>query len=118
MFKVRCNPAHSMSAQGIGGILAPTRRRDVMRFVHDQQVKLARVGWLATGRQHFAEEAQRSLAFEKIYRGDEPWEVRPGVDMQPTLTPQDLEQVAIDDAKFQSQLTAPPAPLLQLSHTP
>src|SRR2546423_14955564 len=75
-----------------------------MSLVHNEQVKFTRVGWLTIGGQNFAEEAQRTLALEEVNRGDEAWEVCPGVDVQPAFAPQFPGQFAIDDAKFQAEL--------------
>src|SRR5437667_7472972 len=77
-----------------------------MRFIDNEQVKFAWVGWFVFGWQHFAKEAQWSLTFQKVYRGNQAREVRPGIDMQPTLPPQELQQVAIDYAKFQAKFVA------------
>src|SRR5436309_873214 len=77
-----------------------------MRFIHDKQVKFAWVSWFVFGWQGFAKEAQRPLAFQEVYRGNQAREVRPGIDMQPALAPQELQQVAIDDAKFQAKFVA------------
>src|SRR5438105_4729399 len=75
-----------------------------MGLVHNEQVKFTRVGWLTIGGQNLAEEAQRTLALEEVNRGDEAWEVCPGVDVQPAFAPQFPGQFAIDDAKFQAEL--------------
>src|SRR5258708_4011980 len=77
-----------------------------MGLVDDEQVKFARVGRLATWRQHFAEEAQRTLALEEVNRGDQAGKVRPGVDVQPPLATQIFQKRAIDDAKFQAEFVA------------
>ncbi len=77
-----------------------------MRFIDNQQVKFAWVGRFAIGRQRFAKEAQWSLTFQEVYRGNQAREVRPGIDMQPTLAPQQFQQVAINDAKFQAKFVA------------
>src|SRR5438067_7784541 len=77
-----------------------------MGLVDDEQVKFARVGRLTVGRQHFAEEAQRSLALEEVNRGDQAGKVCPGVDVQPPLAAQVFQKSAIDDAKFQAELVA------------
>src|SRR6266702_6848343 len=74
-----------------------------MRFIDDKQVKFAWVGWFVFGWQRFAKEAQWTLAFQEVNRGNQAREVRPGIDMQPTLAPQEFQQIAIDDAKFQAK---------------
>src|SRR6266516_6507413 len=77
-----------------------------MRLIDNEQVKFAWVGWFVFGRQGFAKEAQWTLAFQEVNRGNQAREVRPGIDMQPALAPQELQQVAIDDAKFQAKFVA------------
>lgn len=106
VLKVRSEAAQGQGALRVRGVLALPRWSNVMGLVDDEQVKLARVGRLAIGRQHFAEEAQRALALEKVNRGNEAGKVRPGVDMQPALAAQVFQKCAIDDAKFQAELVA------------
>src|SRR5947209_8072574 len=77
-----------------------------MGLVHNEQVKFTRVGWLSIGRQHFAEEAQRTLALKEVNRSDEAGRVCPWVDVQPAFAPQFPGQFAIDDAKRQAELVA------------
>src|SRR6266700_5486803 len=106
MLKVQRKSPQGMGAQRIGGVLTSTRWRNVMRFVYNEQVKFAWVGRFAIGGQCFTKEAQWPFTFEEVNRGDETWEVRPGIDMQPALAPQQLQQVAINDTKFQAKLVA------------
>ena len=106
VLEVRSEAAQGKGALRVRGVLALSRWSDVMGLVDDEQVKFARVGRLATGRQHFAEEAQRALALEEVNRGDEAGKVCPGVDMQPALAAQVFQKRAIDDAKFQAELVA------------
>src|SRR5207244_1385881 len=104
VLKVRSEATQSQGALRVRGVLSLSRWSDVMGLVDDEQVKFARVGRLAIGWQHFAEEAQRSLALEEINRGDEAGKVCPGVDVQPALAPQVFQKRAINDAKFQAEL--------------
>src|SRR5260370_34057660 len=85
VLKVWSEAAQGKSALRVRGVLSLSRWSDVMGLVNDEQVKFARVGRLATWRQHFAEEAQRALALEEINRGNEAGERRPGVVNQPPL---------------------------------
>src|SRR5712692_1178950 len=106
VLKVGSEAAQGQGALRVRGVLSLPGRGDVMGLVDDEQVKFARVGRLATRGQHFAEEAQRSLALEEVNRGDEAGKVRPGVDVQPPLATQVFQKRAIDDAKFQAELVA------------
>src|SRR5258708_9176634 len=85
VLKVRRETAQGKSALRVRGVLSLSRWSDVMGLVNDEQVKFARVGRLATWRQHFAEEAQRALALEEINRGNEAGQVQPWIDHQPPL---------------------------------
>ncbi len=106
MLKVGCDTAQGLRAQRIGGVAATARRCDVVRFVENEQVEAARADRLARPGQRFAKEAQRPVALEKVNRGNQAREVRPGVDVQATLAAQAPEQVAIDDAKLQAEFVA------------
>src|SRR5258708_4092479 len=106
VLKVRREAAQGKGSLRVRGVLSLSRWSYVMGLVDDEQVKFARVGRLATGWQHFAEEAQRTLALEEVNRGDEAGKVRPGVDVQPPLATQIFQKRAIDDAKFQAELVA------------
>src|SRR6266849_5524368 len=77
-----------------------------MGLVDDEQIEFTWVGGFAIGGQHFAEEAQRSLALEEVDGGDEAGEVCPGVDVQAALAPEVFHQVAIDDAELQAEFVA------------
>src|SRR5713101_6238745 len=106
VLKVRREAAQGKGSLRVRGVLSLSRWSYVMGLVDDEQVKFARVGRLATGWQHFAEEAQRTRALEEVNRGDEAGKVRPGVDVQPPLATQIFQKRAIDDAKFQAEFVA------------
>src|SRR5712692_7665911 len=106
VLKVRREAAQGKGSLRVRGVLSLPGWSDVMGLVDNEQVKFARVGRLATGWQHFAEEAQRTLALEEVNRGDETRKVCPGIDVQPPLAAQVFQKRAIDDAKFQAELVA------------
>src|SRR6266536_6008304 len=75
-----------------------------MSFIHNQEVEFARVGRLVRPWQDFSEQPQRSLPLEEVDAGDEPGEVRPGVDVDAPAAPKLLHQGAVHDAEVEAEL--------------
>src|SRR5260370_40527607 len=98
VLKVRRETAQGQGALRVRGVLSLSRWSYVMGLVDDEQVKFARVGRLATGWQHFAEEAQRTLALEEVNRGDEAGERSAVGEARPPLAAQNISKRAIDRA--------------------
>ena len=91
-------------AHRVGGILAAAGRGDVVGFIDDQQIVSPRIGRLVAGRQRLAESAQRPLALEEVDGGDQPREVRPGIDVDAALASQLADGFAVDDAELETEL--------------
>ena len=96
--------ADGLRAQRVDGIAPAAGGGDVVRLIHDQQVKGARPGGCARRRQDFAQQAQGAVAFEKVDGGDQAREVAPGVGVQPAGAAQRLHQLAVHEAKFEAEL--------------
>src|SRR5260370_9000810 len=110
VLKVRRETAQGQGALRVRGVLSLSRWSDVMGLVDDEQVKFARVGRLATGWQHFAEEAQRTLALEEVNRGDEAGKMRPRVCGRPPPAPRILCKRRLRQAYFPPTPSPPPLP--------
>ena len=72
-----------------------------MGFVHHQDVEAARVSGLFG--QHFAEQAQGCIAFDKVDGGDQAREVRPRVGVNPPAAAQLFHQGAVHNSKIQPE---------------
>ena len=86
-----CQRTDRQGAQRVGGVLAAAGGRHIVGLVHDEQVELARIGWLVGAGQHFAKQAHGALALEEIDRGDQAREVGPGVDVKAALAATQLQ---------------------------
>lgn len=82
-------------------VVRACRGRDVVRFVHDQQVKLARMADVR--REHVTHGPQAFSALGPIHRRDEARMRRPWIGMDATLAPQPLDVVSIDNAEIESE---------------
>ena len=88
VLEMRAERANGQGALGVGGVLAAARRRDVVRLIDDHQIVGPRVGRLVACRQRLAESAQGAFALEEVDRGDQPREMRPGIDVDAALAAQ------------------------------
>ena len=104
VLKVRGQHPEGLGAQRVGGVLAPARWGAVVRLVHDQQIIPAGVDRLVWPRQDFPEQPQRTLPLEEVDGGDEPGEMRPGIDVDAPAAPQFLHQRAVHDAEVEAEL--------------
>ena len=86
MLEVRNQGAKRQGTLRIGGVLAPPGRGNIVRLIDDQQVIAARVDGLVAVRQGFPEAPQRPLPLEIVDGGNEPREMRPGIDVDTAFT--------------------------------
>ena len=104
MLEVRADGADRLRALRVERGQAVALRRDVVRLVHDQDIKAPGIGRLVG--HHLPETAHRSFALEEIHRGDQPGEVRPGVGVDAAAAPELAHQLAVHDAELQPELVA------------
>src|SRR5437016_4342828 len=77
-----------------------------MGLVHDQEVVRPRGRRLIAWRERFPEQARRSLTFQEIDRRDQPWKMRPRIDVNPASTTQVREQSTVDNPELKTELVA------------
>ena len=81
VFKMGSQHPNGGGPQRVRGVLAPTRGRAIMRFIHHQHVIASRIEGLAFGGQRFGKEPQRTFPFQEIQRGNQTREMCPGIGM-------------------------------------
>ncbi|OQA22703.1 MAG: hypothetical protein BWY63_00684 [Chloroflexi bacterium ADurb.Bin360] len=106
MLKVRHQSANSFRAQRINCISPPTGGRDIVRFVHNQEIETTGIHQLTLGRQLLAKQTQRTITLEKINGRNQPRKMRPRVDVNASVATELLHQLAIYDAKLKTELIA------------
>ena len=100
--EMRRKPLDRPRAKARLGVCATSRRRDIVGFVDNKDVKLARIGDL--GRQGVLQEAEALALLDPIHRGDQIRECRPWVCLNAALAAEVLDELAIDDLELEPEL--------------
>src|ERR1019366_2390888 len=96
--------ADRQSSHRFSGILAAARWGHVVSFINNQKIIRTGIGRFFSGRKRLPERTEWPLTLKEIDRCDEPREVAPGIDMNPALTTQLADSVAVDNSKLKPEL--------------
>src|SRR5439155_24883525 len=97
-----CQGSDHLCAQTVDGIVGGSSRGNIVSFVYDEDVESPRV--CRMWREGILHHPHRDVALEPVDGRDEPREVRPRVDVNPTRPSQLSEQRRVDDAKLEAEL--------------
>ena len=102
MLEMRADGADEARALALQCVMCACGRRDVVGFIHDQQIEFSRMADVR--RDHVAHGAQALAALGPIHRRDEARMRRPRIGVDAALAPQLLDIVGVHHAEVEAEL--------------
>ncbi len=102
MLKVRTDGTNEACALALQRIVHTGSRGDVVRFINDQHVELARVAGVYG--QDVAHGAQSFAALDPVHGRDQTWMGSPGISMDAAIVAQLLDVGRVDNSEIKAKL--------------
>jgi hypothetical protein len=102
VLEVRADRANEACPLALQRVMRPGGGGDVVRFVYDQEIELARMACVRW--QDIPHGAKPLATLDPVHRGDEPWMGGPRVGMDATFAPQLFDISGIDHAELKAEL--------------